>query len=72
VIELVDRPEFADVVCNLCRGDTADCTLDDEPLCLGCADDVVERLVLAETCPELLRSLPSLREVARDRYWGRA
>jgi hypothetical protein len=72
VIELVDRSEFVDVVCNLCRGDTADCTLDEEPLCLGCADDVVERLVVAELAPDLARELPTLEELARDRYWGRA
>jgi hypothetical protein len=64
--------ELVDVVCDLCRGDRAHCTFDGQPLCLGCGDDAFERAIVLELAPELARSLPSLREVGRERYWRRA
>lgn len=56
-----------DTLCNLCRVRVAECTLDGEPLCIvdGCADAVLERLVLVGEHPELARHLAPLEDAIR-------
>lgn len=56
---------WGETLCSLCRHRLAACELDSEPLCLDCADLVVERWVLTSERPELVTRLPSLVELVR-------
>ena len=49
--------------CELCVERTAECLLEEEQLCLDCADLVLERVLAVEARPAIARELPSLREV---------
>jgi hypothetical protein len=44
-------------VCDLCRGRLADVALDARPLCLRCADLIVERAVAVHGFPLLREAL---------------
>lgn len=52
-------------MCNLCRSRAAECALDDEALCIECADLVLERWIAVAANPELRTKLPPLREMVR-------
>lgn len=61
-----DEIAWRDALCTLCRFRPAKCLLDDnELLCIGCADLVLERAELVATVGRDAWKLASLAEVAR-------
>jgi len=49
-------------ICDICRERVSECVFEGQPLCLVCADDVVERVCAVEMRPELQNLLPGVRE----------
>ena len=49
-------------LCMMRCGRTADCSLEGEPLCIGCADLVFDRLVAVHLNPRMAHQLPPLNE----------
>lgn len=57
------EPAWGDIPCSLCIQHPAECTFEDEYLCIGCADICVDRAFALSINPTLTRSLASLRAV---------